>query len=42
MLKDFNEDEQEKLLEVTDKILDSIKILIDKKLDLFSSKVNNN
>ena len=41
VLKDFNEDEQEKLLEVTDKMLDSIKILIDKKLELFSSKVNN-
>ena len=42
VLKDFNEDEQQKLSEVTDKILDSIKILIEKKLELFSSKVNNN
>tara|TARA_Y100000590_G_scaffold10464_1_gene12891 strand:- start:651 stop:1211 length:561 start_codon:yes stop_codon:yes gene_type:complete len=41
VLNDFNEDEQKKLIEVTDKMLDSIKILIDKKLELFSSKVNN-
>ena len=42
VLKDFSEDELEKISVVTDKILDSIKILIDKKLELFSSKVNSN
>ena len=40
VLKDFNEDEQEQIKKITDKIIDSLNILIDKKLDLFSSTVN--
>ena len=42
VLDDFNEDEKEHLEKITNNIIDSFKILIDKKLDLFSSKVNNN
>ena len=42
VLNDFSDDEQEHLAKITDNIIDSIAILIDKKLDLFSSKVNNN
>tara|TARA_B100000686_G_C16265523_1_gene701430 strand:+ start:76 stop:636 length:561 start_codon:yes stop_codon:yes gene_type:complete len=42
VLNDFNEDEQELLEKITDNIINSISILIDKKLDLFSSTVNNN
>ena len=41
VLNDFNEDEKESLEKITKNIIDSISILIDKKLDLFSSKVNN-
>ena len=41
VLNDFNEDEKESLEKITKDIIDSISILIDKKLDLFSSKVNN-
>ena len=42
VLDDFNEDEKEHIETVTNNIIDSISILIDKKLDLFSSTVNNN
>ena len=42
VLNDFNEDEQELLEKITDNIINSISILIDKKLELFSSTVNNN
>tara|TARA_Y100000741_G_scaffold66467_1_gene47943 strand:- start:414 stop:974 length:561 start_codon:yes stop_codon:yes gene_type:complete len=42
VLNDFSEEEKEKLEEITNNIIDSISILIDKKLDLFSSTVNNN
>ncbi len=42
VLNDFNEDEQVQLDSITSNIIDSLSILIDKKLDLFSSKVNNN
>ena len=42
VLNDFNEDEKESLKAITSNIIDSISILIDKKLDLFSSTVNNN
>ena len=42
VLNDFNEDEKENLEKITDNIIDSLSILIDKKLDLFSSTVNNN
>ena len=42
VLKDFDEDEMLQLKKITDNIIDSIPILINKKLDLFSSTVNNN
>ena len=42
VLNDFSDDEKEHLEKITENIIDSIAILIDKKLDLFSSKVNNN
>ena len=42
VLNDFNEEEKENLEKITDNIIDSFSILIDKKLDLFSSTVNNN
>ena len=41
VLKDFDEDEKKELEKITSNITDSIPILIDKKLDLFSSTVNN-
>ena len=41
VLKDFDEDEMLQLEKITDNIINSISILIDKKLDLFSSTVNN-
>tara|TARA_B100000401_G_scaffold393578_1_gene301510 strand:+ start:9 stop:569 length:561 start_codon:yes stop_codon:yes gene_type:complete len=42
VLNDFSEEEKESLEKITNNIIDSISILIDKKLDLFSSTVNNN
>ena len=42
VLNDFSEDEQVHLDSITSNILESLSILIDKKLDLFSSTVNNN
>ena len=42
VLNDFNEEENEHLEKITNNIIESISILIDKKLDLFSSTVNNN
>ena len=42
VLNDFNDEEKENLEKITNNIIDSLSILIDKKLDLFSSKVNNN
>jgi len=42
VLNDFSEEEKENLETITNKIIDSLSILIDKKLDLFSSTVNNN
>ena len=42
VLNDFNEDEQAHLDSITKNIIESLAILIDKKLDLFSSTVNNN
>jgi PTH1 family peptidyl-tRNA hydrolase len=42
VLNDFNEDEQVHLDSITSNIIESLTILIDKKLDLFSSTVNNN
>jgi PTH1 family peptidyl-tRNA hydrolase len=41
VLQDFDEDETVHLEKITKNIIDSIAILIDKKLDLFSSTVNN-
>ena len=41
VLKDFNDDEQEQLEKIKNNIIQSISILIDKKLELFSSTVNN-
>ena len=41
VLKDFSEEEQEELKNITDGIINSLTILLDKKLDLFSSTVNN-
>tara|TARA_Y100001970_G_scaffold2573_1_gene3021 strand:- start:1998 stop:2558 length:561 start_codon:yes stop_codon:yes gene_type:complete len=41
VLKDFDEDEMLQLKKITDNIIESIPILINKKLDLFSSTVNN-
>ena len=41
VLNDFSEDEIEKLNIITKNIIESISMLIDKKLDLFSSTVNN-
>ena len=41
VLSDFNEDEKIQIEEISKKIIDSLNLLIDKKLDLFSSKINN-
>jgi len=41
VLNDFSEEEQEHLDKITSNIITSLSILIDKKLDLFSSTVNN-
>jgi len=41
VLKDFDEDEKEELKKITDSIIESLSILLDKKLDLFSSAVND-
>ena len=41
VLQNFDEDEMFGLEKITTNITDSISILIDKKLDLFSSTVNN-
>ena len=41
VLSNFNEDEQIKLNEISKKIILSLSMLIEKKLDLFSSSVNN-
>jgi len=42
VLNDFTEDEQKHLEKITNNIIESMSILIDKKLNLFSSSVNNN
>ena len=42
VLKDFDDEEKIKLENITKNITSSIAILLDKKLDLFSSTVNNN
>ena len=40
VLEDFKEDEDEKINEITDNIVKQLPDLIGKKIDLFSSKVN--
>ena len=42
VLEDFKEDEEERIKEITNSIVDLIPTLIQKKIDLFSSKVNQN
>ena len=42
VLKDFDEEEINDLKKITANITDSLSILLDKKLDLFSSAINNN
>ena len=41
VLKDFDSDEKQKLEVITSNIINSLAILLDKKLELFSSTVNN-
>ncbi len=41
VLGNFNEDEKIQLEEISKKIIVSLNLLIEKKLDLFSSKINN-
>ena len=41
VLNNFSEEENLELEKITDNIIESLSILIDKKLDLFSSAVNN-
>ena len=41
VLKDFDEDEMLQLEKITNNIINAMPLLIDKKLDLFSSTVNN-
>ncbi len=41
VLKDFDEEEKIKLKNITNNITDSLPILLDKKLELFSSTINN-
>ena len=41
VLKDFDEEEIKVLKKITTNITDSLSILLDKKLDLFSSAINN-
>ena len=40
VLEDFKEDEEEKINEITENIVKQLPTLIEKKIDLFSSKVN--
>tara|TARA_Y100001980_G_C14413628_1_gene206545 strand:- start:219 stop:791 length:573 start_codon:yes stop_codon:yes gene_type:complete len=42
VLDDFKEDEEEKIKEIAQNIVEQIPSLIDKKIELFSSKVNQN
>ena len=42
VLEDFKEDEEDKIKEITENIVKQIPTLIEKKIDLFSSKVNQN
>ena len=40
VLEDFKEDEEEKIQQITNNIVELIPTLIEKKIDLFSSQVN--
>ncbi len=42
VLQNFDEDELAGIEKISNHIIDSISILVEKKLDLFSSTVNNN
>ena len=42
VLEDFSDNEEEKIKDITDSIVKLIPTLIDKKIDIFSSKVNQN
>ena len=42
VLEDFKEDEEDRIKEITENIVKQIPTLIEKKIDLFSSKVNQN
>ena len=42
VLEDFNENEEERIKDITENIVKLIPTLIDKKIDTFSSKVNQN
>ena len=42
VLEDFKDDEEEKIKEITESIVKLVPTLIDRKMDLFSSKVNQN
>ena len=41
VLSDFNDEEKVQIDEISKKIIEFLNLLIDKKLDLFSSKINN-
>jgi PTH1 family peptidyl-tRNA hydrolase len=41
VLQNFDEDEMPGIEKISNNIIDSISLLVDKKLDLFSSTVNN-
>ena len=41
VLNDFNDDEKQEINKITYNIIDSMLMLVDRKLDLFSSTVNN-
>ena len=42
VLEDFNENEEERIQDITENIVKLVPTLIDKKIDTFSSKVNQN
>ena len=42
VLEDFNENEEEKIQDITTNIVKLVPTLINKKMDIFSSKVNEN
>ena len=42
VLEDFKEDEEDQIKEIADSIVEVIPTLLEKKIDLFSSKVNSN